>query len=35
MLHVKTPEEVLEIIDSNFSRLEAEELIPLAEACGR
>jgi molybdopterin molybdotransferase len=35
LFHVKTPEEVLEIINSNFSTLETEKLIPLAEACGR
>ncbi len=35
MLHVKTPEEVLDIIRSRFSRTGSDELVPIAQACGR
>ena len=35
MLHVKTPEEVLALIEEEFAPVAAVELVPLAEALGR
>jgi len=35
MLHVKTPEEVLALIESEFETVSAMELVPLSAAMGR
>ena len=35
MLYVKTPEEVLALIESKFSPLEQAEFVALSEAVGR
>ena len=35
MLYVKTPEEVLALIESEFSPLEQAEFVALSEAVGR